>query len=108
MVVSGVLTKVIEPGSYERIQTEGREMVVHGSFQYSQVPAYPVWRWFTAPFEVLAAPGNITVITIVLFLIFVAGAFTILEESGTLEALLRLLVRRFKGRKYLLMAVSGF
>jgi len=108
MIICGTLTLVIEPGQYDRASIEGREVVVQGSFQYVDPPDYPVWRWFTAPFEVLAAPGNITVITIVLFLIFVSGAFTILDEGGVLKALLDQIVHRFRKRKYLLMAVIIF
>ncbi|MFW5976212.1 MAG: hypothetical protein ACOCRY_02920, partial [Alkalispirochaetaceae bacterium] len=53
MVVSGVLTRAVPPGSYERVIEEGREKVVPGSFSYDEPVAYPVWRWFTAPVEVL-------------------------------------------------------
>lgn len=105
MIVSGILTRVIPAGKYERIQFEDRELVVQGSYSQIEPPEYPVWRWATAPIEVLYAPGSITVITIILFLIFVAGAFTILEQGHILEHGLMLLVRRFGGRRYLLMAI---
>jgi uncharacterized ion transporter superfamily protein YfcC len=105
MVVSGILTRVVPAGSYERVVREGREMVVTGSYEEVPAPAYPVWRWATAPFEVLFAPGNVAVITIILFLIFVGGAFTILEQGKILEHGLRYLVARLGGRRYLLMAI---
>ena len=108
MIVSGVLTRTVPAGSYERDEMDGREIVVPGSYEQTQAPVYPVWRWATAPFEVLAAPGNVTVITIILFLIFVGGAFTILEQGGILQAGLLYLVGRLGSRKYLLMAILIF
>lgn len=108
MIVSGILTRLVPAGEYAREQVDGREQVVPGSYHQVPSPDYPVWRWATAPFEVLAAPGNVAVITIILFLIFVGGAFTILEQGHILESGLKLLVRKFGNRKYLLMAIIMF
>ncbi|MFP4113579.1 MAG: YfcC family protein [Spirochaetota bacterium] len=105
MIVSGILTRVIPAGSYDRVVADGREMVVTGSYEEIPSPDYPVWRWATAPIEVLFAPGNVAVITIILFLIFVGGAFTILEQGKILEQGLHHLVATLGGRRYLLMAI---
>ncbi len=64
MIVSGILTRVIPAGRYERVSFEERELVVPGSYAEIDPPEYPIWRWATAPVEVLFAPGNVTVITI--------------------------------------------
>jgi uncharacterized ion transporter superfamily protein YfcC len=108
MLVSGILTKVVPAGSYERVIENGREMVVPGSFQYVASPDFPVWRWFTSPVEVLFAKGNIVVITIIVFLVFVGGSFTILEKGDILKILLSKLVVKFMDRKYLLMGLVIF
>ena len=108
MIVSGILTRVVQPGAYDRVAVDDREVVVPGSYHEVQAPDYPIWRWVTAPIEVLAAPGNITVITIILFLIFVGGAFTILEQGNILEDGLQLLVRTLKNKRYLIMAIVMF
>lgn len=108
MIVVGLLTRVVPAGSFERRVVDGREMVVPESFVYAPVPPVPVVRWFTAPVEVLFAPGNLVAITIILFIVFVGGAFTILEHAGVLKAFLDLVVRRFAHRRYLLMALLQF
>ncbi len=108
MIVSGILTRVVPAGGYQRAQVDGREVVVPGSYAEIERPEYPIWRWASAPVEVLFAPGNVAVITIILFLIFVGGAFTILEQGGVLEEGLRYLVRRLGSRKYLIMAIVIF
>lgn len=105
MMVAGILTRTVPPGSYDRELLEGRMVVVPGSFSWDPVPDYPWWRWFTAPLEVLAAPGNITVITIILFLMFVGGSFTVLERGDILGAFLRTVAVRMRHRRFLLMAL---
>ncbi|MEX2444012.1 MAG: hypothetical protein WD492_10425 [Alkalispirochaeta sp.] len=109
MVVSGILTRTIPAGSFERELVEGREIVIPGSYQPTPEQEPPaIWRWFTAPVEVLFAPGAIVAVTIIVFLIFVGGSFTILEQSGILEAVLNRLVAGFYERRYVLMALIIF
>ncbi len=108
MVVSGVLTMVLPSGQYERVEKDGRTMIVAESFQEVPKPDYPIWRWFTAPVEVLGAPGNIAVITIILFIVFVSGSIAILEGAGVMKDLVSRLVTHFRQRKYLLMAIMIF
>jgi len=105
MIVSGVLTRVVPAGSYDRMEIDGRVQVVPGSFTYTVSPEYPVWRWATAPVEVLFAPGNVAVIAIILFLIFVGGSFTVLELGDVLGAFLRVIAVRMRRRRFLLMAL---
>jgi len=108
MIVSGVLTRILPAGSFERLVENGRTMVVPGTFSEMEHPDYPVWRWFTAPVEVLFVKGNITLITIILFIICVGGSITILEQAGVMEHLLHRLVQKFARRKYILMAILIF
>ena len=53
IVFSGILTRWIPAGAYDRVMTEGRMAVVAGSFHYLEGICFPVWRWFTAPVEVI-------------------------------------------------------
>lgn len=105
MIVSGILTRAVPAGSYDRISIDGREQVVAGSYRPEPAPDYPVWRWFTAPVEVLVAPGNVTVIAIIVFLILVGGSFTVLERGDVLGAFLRRVAVRMRSRRFLLMAL---
>ena len=116
MIASGILTKVLPSGLYERVVSEGRTLVVSGSYREIPGPSYPVWRWFTAPIELLFGPDNMTPIVLVIFIIIVGGSITILEYAGIMEALINFLITRFAKRKYLLifllicffMGVSSF
>jgi uncharacterized ion transporter superfamily protein YfcC len=105
MIVAGILTLVVPAGRYERALTDGREIVLPETFKSIASPDYPAWRWFTAPVEVLAGPDGLSVIMIIVFILLVGGAFAVLDGTGILRASVAGLVRRFEGRKLLLLAV---
>ncbi|MDR0684160.1 MAG: hypothetical protein LBF83_03430 [Spirochaetaceae bacterium] len=108
MIGSGILTVVLPAGRFDRVVEDGRTLVVNGSYREIPPPRYPFWRWFTAPLEVLAGPDNLTPIVLVVFIIAVGGSIAVLESAGVMEALIKLLVARFAGRRYLLIALIIF
>ena len=108
MITAGVLTRVIPPGAYAHITQNGVQTIDPGSFHLVPRPDYPIWRWFTAPFEVLADPDGLTIITIIIFLMMVGGAFAVLDKTGILNVAINVLVRRFGGRKYVLLLLITF
>ena len=65
MICAGALTYIVPAGAYERVLIDGKEAVDPDSFYFIKSGAYPVWRWFTAPFEVLVGPDAATVISII-------------------------------------------
>ncbi len=108
MIIAGVLTQALPAGEYTRVLEGEREMIDPGSFQYVNKPDYPIWRWFTAPVEVLWGDDSLLVIVISLFVLMVVGAFAVLERTGILEAGLNGIVTRFGDRKYLLLMLICF
>ena len=108
MIAAGILTRVVPAGHYNIVQQNGRDVIDPGSFQSIERPNYPIWRWFTAPFEVLGAPGNITVIAIILFILLVGVAFAVMDKSGILKSAISRIIKAFGGRKYALMLVITF
>ena len=108
MIIAGVLTRVLPTGLFERQVVDGRTVITPGSYQVVPQPDYPIWRWFTAPIEVLWGPDNLVVITIIVFILLVSGAFAMLDKSGILQNALAGIVKRFGKRKYLLLLVISF
>lgn len=108
MIAAGLLTNVVPSGAYERINEGGRQIVVADSYREVDIDPPPVWRWFTAPIEVLWGSDSVTIITIILLIVLISGAFHILETGGILQSVLAMLVHRFQSRKYLLMALIIF
>ena len=108
MISAGILTRVIPAGQYNRSIIDGREVIDPLSFELTIQPAYPAWRWFTAPIEVLGANDNITVIAIILFILLVGIAFAVMDKSGILKAVISRIIEKFGGRKYTLLMVVSF
>ena len=109
MIAAGVLTRVLPAGEYTRFSAEGRELIDPASYRVIDRPDYPVWRWFIAPLEVLWGPDSLIIITIIVFILLVSGAFAVLEKAGILTAVLSRIVNRFREKRYtLLLVVSLF
>ena len=109
MMAAGILTRILPASQYRLVELNGRQVIDQSTFTLIEKPNYPVWRWFTAPVEVLAAPGNMTVIVILIFLLFIGGSFAILDKSGIIRAVIEGIIRRYGNRKYtLLLIISLF
>lgn len=105
MILAGLLGRFVQSGSFETMVVDGRNVIVPGSFQHTGAPVYPVWRWFTAPLEVLWGPDALVIIIIVLFILLVGGSFALLNNVGVLKALVARIILKMGGNKYRLMAV---
>ena len=108
MMLAGLMTRLLPAGSYTRITIADRQVIDPQSFQPVEKPAYPAWRWFTAPVEVLWGPDAVIIITIIVFLLMVGVSFAVLDKTGILAAAVQRLVQAFGGRKYLLLLVISF
>jgi uncharacterized ion transporter superfamily protein YfcC len=108
MIAAGILTRVVPSGSYTRSIQAGREVIDPQSYMTIAQPDYPVWRWLVAPLEVLGGPDGLTIIVIIVFLLMVGTSFAVLDKSGILKYSLGRLVRRFGGRKYVLLLLITF
>ncbi|MBB6481430.1 YfcC family protein [Spirochaeta isovalerica] len=108
MIISGIMGRILPAGSFDRVVDGAREVVVSGSFHYTEAPDYPIWRWLTAPVEVLWGADSLTIITLSLLIIFISGSVTVLETAGVITYILDELVEKFRSRKYLLMAMIIF
>ena len=105
MIAAGILTRVLPAGEYSRYESEGRVLIDPTSYREIANPDYPAWRWFTAPLEVLWGPDSLILITIIVFVLLVSGAFAVLEKAGILTALLAKIVNRFRNQRYTLLLV---
>ncbi|MBP7401012.1 MAG: YfcC family protein [Clostridia bacterium] len=107
LVLAGWLTLALPRGAYDRVLTDGREAVVPGSYHVTPGDRLPVWRWFTAPVEVLGSDDAAPVLMIIAFVLLIGGTFQILEQSGVLRAAMGAVVARFSRRRYLLLALTS-
>lgn len=108
MISAGLLTKFLPSGSYSRIVVDSREIIDPNSFTYTAKSAFPVWRWFTAPIEVLWSSDAVMIIAIILFILIIGGSFAVLDKSGVLKAVIKIIVSTFGSRKYFLVCIIVF
>lgn len=104
LVAAGLLTRVVPAGSYAREEDGGRTVIDIGSFEYTRRPALPVWKWFTAPIEVLASPEGSVVIAIILFFLCIGGAINLLNQCGVFSFIISRVAARYGARRYRLIA----
>ncbi len=105
MMGAGVMTRLVPAGRYERIGAGSEAVIVAGSYLEVQRPEYPAWRWLTAPVEVLSSTDAAMAIVIIAFIAIVGGSFAVLQKAGILQAAVARLALRFRGRRYLLLAL---
>ncbi len=106
IVAAYVLTLFVPQGSFAYEDSASREGIIPGTYQVleTQTP-YPVWKIFTAPFEVFGSSYSAMVIVIMLFILLIGGSFSVMEESGLLKAVISKIALRFYHNKYLLIPV---
>ncbi|MDA0680830.1 MAG: TIGR00366 family protein [Proteobacteria bacterium] len=103
VVLAQLLTYVIPAGSFERTEIEsGRMQVVPGSFHIT--PDAPA----VSPFAALTAipKGFSSAHEIIFFVFIIGGLFAVLRATGTLDAGMAALLRRWRKRPFLLIAGS--
>ena len=109
MILSGLLTEVIPSGSYERIEVEGKSLVDPQSYHPVEKPRIAVYRWFTAPVEVLYASENAPVVIVIcLLILFIGGGFAVLNRVGVFSEIIAKIVDRFGKSRYLLICLVAF
>lgn len=104
MVASYILTFTIPGGQYERTLADGQEIIVDGSFSYTE-GGLPFIKWLFSPLLVLTAEGNTTVIAVIIFLLVIGGTFHSLDKSGLMNYMLEKICHRFRSSKYQMLAL---
>lgn len=104
MMAAGVLAALVPSGRFDRIETPRGSQIVPGSYKVVDKAVYPLWRWLTAPVEVLGSPDGTQAIVIILFILSVGGSFAILDKAKCLQEVVSIIARKFRHRRYLLLA----
>lgn len=62
------------------------------------------WKWALSPVLVLGAPGNVSLIAIIIFLLVIGGVFNCLDKCGLMKYMLDSITERFGRERYKLLA----
>lgn len=108
ILLSGLLTWIIPTGSYERAIVDGEQVIVPGSFKFTDQERLPVYKWAAAPVSVLWTSDGVLIIAIIIFLLVIGGAIHVLNEARILSTIITSVVKRFKDKKYVLMGLIVF
>lgn len=103
LIAVGVLTFVIPAGQY-LIDDNGK--IVLESFHYltnaENTTRLSVIRWFTSPIEALIFGSNsMNMIMVVALLLVLGGTFKVLEESGGLISLVRVIMVKLQSKRFI-------
>lgn len=106
MIASYFLTLTIPGGTYARITDATGNLIIDtaGGFSYIQ-GGIPFWKWICSPVLVLAAPGNGTLIAVIIFLLVIGGVFNSLDRCGLMKYMLDTISHRFGRVRYRLMDI---
>lgn len=122
LVVVGILTFVIPAGRYT-VYTTDESLASEPFYQYTAneslnkqivIDSYrelgadenntrvPVYRWLTSPFEAMIFGSNRTnILMIIALLLVLGGTFKVLEESGGLVSLVRVIMQRLQSKRFI-------
>ena len=104
LAVAGVLTQVMQPGIYD---TDSSGAIINGTF-HAIGGRMPIWKIVLSPVLCFTNSNALTGLGIIAIIILVGGSFLLLDKSGVLKYLMASLIKRFKSRKYMLMAIVIF
>lgn len=94
---------------YTNDQSKDGQVVSDSYVEKESSTRLPVWRWITAPFEsliwgntdkVFPASINVNEISIIALLLVLGGTFKVLEKSGGLEALVRMIINKLYQKRF--------
>ncbi|MFC5590016.1 YfcC family protein [Sporosarcina soli] len=98
IVISVILTYIMPAGEYERIEKDGRTIVVPDSFELIEQSPVGFFHVFTS-----IHGGMINGAGIIFFVLIVGGAFGILKATGALDALIGSITSKLANKELLLI-----
>ncbi|HBG3250676.1 TPA: YfcC family protein [Clostridioides difficile] len=101
IVLMAILTWIVPSGNFERVDIDGRSVVVAGT--YEKAPSNPqgITDVFTTPIN-----GFIDAAEVVGFVLIVGGAFGIVNKTGAIEAVIAHTVNKMKKFQFLIIPIS--
>ena len=107
VITVGILTFVIPAGQFEL--DENGKIIFETYHQIESTTRLPVWRWLTAPFEALIiGEGNMQIIQVIALLLILGGTFKVLQESGGLTSLVKIIIGKLYKKRFLAIWVITF
>ncbi|KOS71708.1 C4-dicarboxylate ABC transporter permease [Lysinibacillus contaminans] len=100
IVISAILTYIMPAGEYDRVEKDGRTLVVPDSFHLTDSSPVGFFDIFTS-----IHTGMVNGAGIIFFILIIGGAFGILKTTGALDALIINITSKLSNRELLLIPV---
>lgn len=100
LILVGVLTYVLPSGRY---QLDESGHAINGTFEFIESSTrIPWYRWLTAPVETLFLDSSkMTLYQIIGLILILGGCFKVLEDCGSMQSLIKMIIIKFKNRRFL-------
>ncbi len=107
LIAVGILTYVIPAGQYA-IKENGE--IDPNSFAFIESSSrLPWYRWLTVPFEgAIFGDGNFQMFQVIAIILLLGGCFKVLEDCGGINALIRVLINKFKNKRFFAIWIITF
>lgn len=106
MICTYILTFLIPGGQFQRVLDSNGNEIIDTSAGFTYVKGgISFLTWILSPILVLGAEGNVTLISVIAFLLVIGGIFTALDACGLMNYMLHRIVKKFGRARYKLLAV---
>ncbi|MGE8203819.1 YfcC family protein [Heyndrickxia sp. NPDC080065] len=100
IIIATILTYIVPAGEYDRVEKDGRTLVVPGTFHLTDSSPVSFFKIFTS-----IHTGMINGAGIIFFVLMIGGAFGILKATSALDALIMTISKKLANRELLLIPV---
>ena len=107
LITVGILTYVLPAGVYDTQIINGKTSIIEGTYhilENGSATRVPWYRWLTVPIESLFLnSARMKMYEIFALLLILGGCFKVLEDCGAMNALIKLLIVKFKEKRFLVV-----
>ena len=107
LILVGILTYTLPSGRY---QLDESGHAVAGTFEFVESSTrIPWYRWLTSPVETLLFDSaKMTLYQIIALILILGGCFKVLEDCGSMQALIKMIIIKFKNKRFLAIWIITF
>lgn len=105
LIFVGILTQTVPRGEY---QLDANGAIIDGTYEEITDYKLPVWKIIASPVLAFTSDNASTGLAILAILILVGGTFLILDRIGVLKYIMATIVRKFRDKRFILIAVMVF
>lgn len=107
LIAVGILTYVLPAGQFETTVIGGKTQIIPGTFEFLDAASstrIPWYRWLTVPIESLFLnSARMKMYEIFALILILGGCFKVLEDCGAMNALIKLLIIKFKKHRFIVI-----